>query len=119
MQKTKLRERIRDAWHAFKHSPTLVKFEQRVVHVSRPRVETYSFIVDHPDFIVDLSDPEGRRRDAERDLARRIGKTLMAAGAIEVRHLGELIPGHDAYRGVVRVVMPEKADGLKEEPEEC
>lgn len=114
MAKTKLRDRIRDACHVFKYGPTLVKFEQPVVHVSQPQVETYSFIVDHPDFIVGLSDPESRRRDAERDIARRIGKTLMAAGAIEVRHLGELIPGHDAYRGVVRVVMPTKEG----EPEE-
>lgn len=119
MQKTKLRDRIRDAYHAFKYGPTLVKFEYPVTHVSRSQVETFCAGVKYPFCLIGRTEPEDIAAMAERDISRRITDLLRESGAVEIRRDIREGRGMDErlieYVGRVRVVMP---DNMREEGSE-
>ena len=110
MAKPKLSTRIRDAYHAFMHGPTLVKFEQPVVTVTRPDVKTIGAEVTLPLELIDLQGPEVTNTEARQDIAKLIGRELLNAGAIETRQEVDLRNGYLRYHGRARVVMPEKED---------
>lgn len=106
MAKPKLSTRIRDAFHAFRHGPTLVKFEQPVVSVIRPAIQTIGAETSCPIAFIDLQGPEVTDAAARRDIAARIGMELLDAGAIKITRDVDIRADRFYYRGRVRVVMP-------------
>lgn len=110
MAKTKLSTRIRDAYHAFRHGPTLVKFEQPVLTVTRPDVKTFSAETSCPIAFMDLQGPEVTDEKARRDIAALIGMELLDAGALTITREADIRAGRFYYHGRVRVVMPGEGD---------
>ena len=113
MAKPKLSTRIRDAFHAFRHGPTLVKFEQPVVTVTRPAINTIGAETSCPIAFIDLQGPEVTDAEARRDIAKLIGLELLDAGAIKITRDVDVRAGLFYYRGRVRVVMPGTDDGYR------
>lgn len=110
MAKTKLSSRIRDAYHAFRHGPTLVKFEQPVVTVTRLDIKTFGAETSCPIAFMDLQGPEVTDEEARRNIATLIGLELLDAGALIVTRDADIRAGRFYYRGRVRVVMPGEED---------
>lgn len=106
MAKTKLSTRILDAYHAFRHGPTLVKFEQQVVTVTQPTIQTVSAKTTYPLEFIDLQGPEVTNMEAWRDIAKLIGLELLNAGAIKITREVDLRNGYLHFHGRARVAMP-------------
>lgn len=106
MAKTKLSTRIRDAFHAFRHGPSLVKFEAPKITYTRPPIRTIGAEVTVPALYIDLQGPEVTDERAWRDVAARIVAELLEAGAIKITKDADIRADRFYYRGRVQVVMP-------------
>lgn len=107
MAKRKFAQRIRDAWRVYKYGPTIFRLATPPVAVHQVRTtEHFHALVEIPECIESVATPEAIDRDAELEIAERIGELMMASGAVEVHKLGSLRRGYIAYRGQVQVIMP-------------
>lgn len=107
MAKRKFAQQIRDAWRAYKYGPNIFRLAAPPVAVHQVlTAEYFHTLVEIPEYIESVATPEAIDRDAELEIAKRIGKLMMASGAVEVHKLGRLRRGYIAYRGQVQVIMP-------------
>jgi hypothetical protein len=110
MAKAKLSARILNAYRALRGDPWPVVFEGPKITYFRPAIQTIGAETSCPIAFMDLQGPEVTDERARRDIAALIGAELLDAGAIKITRDADIRAGRFYYRGLVRVVMPEKED---------
>lgn len=105
MGKTKISERIHNAWRALRGDPWPVILEGPKIEYRRTSLETFhaSFVV--PLEVLDLSGPENVTESTKRVLVHRLAEQLIDSAAVDVQRLPDFRAGSMCYKATLQAVL--------------